>query len=280
MIQNTGHKPLTLGVLRTAWHKLFGVRTQAKLLEQGIESNVQYFGSLNAIYNALLSDEIEAMPYPFKDLPTYLPTGILPTALTQRRTVYQAVVSLKSNDKTDTNIIGISEDAKIVVKSAVNAAQLRAFLPQAHIAVETLTPPDVVSALRQQKFDAAVLTSESIAALALQNDEWDVFLFSPREFIPEVGQGVVCFVTAADNLPIRRLFQTIHTPSVSVLTNVERTLKKRFPDGQVNAYCDRDRMGHYHLWVAALVNGTLRRTRISQTTSYEMAERAYEKLFY
>ena len=49
-------------------------------------------------------------------------------------------------------------------------------------------------------------------------------------------------------------------------------------DHDVSAYCERDRMGNYHLWAAALVNTDFRKIRLSQSTTFGMAEKAVQQL--
>ena len=142
--------------------------------------------------------------------------------------------------------------------------------------VETadLTPNESLEALNAGRFDAVILPEFDTP----RTDGLHIQPFSVREFTPSAGQGVVCFMAAEDDLPTRRLLKNAHHPSVSLLTNIERTIQKTLKDHAVNAYCERDRMGNYHLWAAALVNGELRKTRLSQSTTFGLAQKVSEQL--
>jgi hypothetical protein len=51
-----------------------------------------------------------------------------------------------------------------------------------------------------------------------------------------------------------------------------------FNDTDIAVHCERDKMGNYHLSAAALVEGTLRKTRLSQSTTIGLAENTYKAL--
>ena len=101
---------------------------------------------------------------------------------------------------------------------------------------------------------------------------------SPKEFVPEAGRGVAAFLTAEDDKTTRRLLKPLHHPAVSAVTNIERQVKRLFEDENIGAYCLKDENNNYHLWAVALVSGKVRRTRLSQSTHFEMAERCKDLL--
>ena len=62
------------------------------------------------------------------------------------------------------------------------------------------------------------------------------------------------------------------------MINIERKLKKLFEDKDIAAFCEKDANENYHLYAAALVNDNVKRCRVSQSTFFELAETAFNKL--
>jgi hydroxymethylbilane synthase len=275
------NSPIKLGVRRNAWHKLFGVYAQSTLRKKHIDSTIVYYADRDALYKALLAGDIHALPKPLKDVPTQLPEGIVITALTEREDVRMCFVMPKNAENTEGGYLALSDlkNVRIGVENAILGAQIEALLPDNQaIVVDDFSPLDVVERIRRDDFQACILTSITVRVLSLTDENWHIISFSPREFVPEAGQGVACLITAADDVLTRRLVKPFHHPSVTPLVNVERTIKKLLNDEPIAAYCERDANNNFHVWAAALVNGQLKKARLSQTTSVLLAERVVEIL--
>ncbi len=272
MTQNTPLKSLRIGVLREPWAKLFGVYTQGFLKDSGIDSQIMLYRNNQELANALLSADINICPKGLKDLPTTLPEGMTIAALSARDDVRQCLVLPHSvAEKTDlTTLKGL----KIGVCNAVNQLQLSALYPEIKAEIHDLLPLEGIEAMRNGQFNGGIMTTVTTKVLAMREDEWFIRPFNAREFVPEAGQGVACLVAATDDLATRRLLKSVHNRDVAMATNVERTLKKMFHDLNIAAYCERDKMGNYHFNAAAVVNGTLRKVRLSRSTTIGLAESA------
>jgi hydroxymethylbilane synthase len=276
MINDTQIKPLVIGVRMEPWAKLFGIYTQNFLKDKGIEGQLALYRDHQELSNALLSAEVNICPTSLKDLPTTMPAGTTIAALSERDDVRQCLVLPRTSvDKTDFSTL---KGLKIGVCTNVHVAQMNWLFPEATAVIHNMMPLEGVEALRNGTFDGGVMTIVTARVLALREEEWEIRPFSPREFVPEAGQGVACLVVATDDIPTRRLLKSVHIQTVALVTNVERTLKKMFNDTNIAAYCERDKMGNYHLSAAAVVDGTLRKTRISQSTTIGLAESAFNKL--
>jgi porphobilinogen deaminase len=268
--------PIKLGVVLNAWHKLFGVYAQSTLREKHVDSTIIYYSDENALFKALLAGEIQAVPKPLKDLPTTLPEGAVITAIKERETTRTCLLMPKKTGED----LALSElkNAKIAVQTPIIGAQIEALLPENQAIIQNYSPLEVLDKTREGVFDACILTSLTIKALALDESSWHIFSFSPREFITEAGQGISCLITAEDDLATRRLVKPFHSPLVTPISNVERQVKKLFNDTDVAAYCERDASNNFHLWAAVLREGRFRKVRLSQTTSIGLAERAAQEL--
>jgi hydroxymethylbilane synthase len=271
-MDNTQLIPLRIGVRMNPWSKLFGIYTQSFLKENGIDSHVVLYHDIQELANALMSAEVSICPAGLKDVPTTLPEGTLIAALSARNDTRQCLVLPKTvAEKADlTTLKGLT----IWGHNDVNTQQLQALFPEVTTESLNLTPLDSIQAIRNGQFDGGIMTLVTTKVLEMREDEWFIQSFSPREFVTEAGQGVVCLIAATDDLTTRRLLKNVHNPKVALATNVERTLKKMFNDTNIAAYCERDKMGNYHFWAAAVVDGTLRKVRLSQSTTLGLAERA------
>ncbi len=276
MIHETQIKPLRIGVRMEPWAKLFGIYTQSFLKDRGIETQLILYRDNQELSNALLSAEVNICPGGLKDMPTTMPAGTTIAALSERDDVRQCLVLPRSvAEKTD---FATLKGLKIGVCTNVHLAQMNWLFPEATTEIHNMMPLEGIEAMRNGTFDGGIMTIVTIKVLAMRDEEWVIRPFSPREFVPEAGQGVACLVVATDDIPTRRLLKKVHIQRVALVTNVERTLKKMFNDQDIAAYCEKDKMGNYHLSAAAVVDGALKKTRVSQSTTIGLAEAAFRQL--
>ncbi len=272
MMTHTDIKPLRIGVRMEPWAKLFGIYAQSFLREKGIDTQLIQYHDNSELMRALMSAEVNICPTSLKDLPTTMPEGTTIAALSARDDVRQCLVLPRAiAEKTDLSTL---KGLKIGVCTDVHVAQMQFLFPQVIAEVHNLMPLEGIDAIRNGRFDGGVMTTVTAKVLEMREEEWFMHPFNPREFVPEAGQGVACLVVATEDLATRRLLKTVHHQAVALVTNVERTLKKMFNDAHIAAYCERDKMGNYHLSAAAVVNGQLRKIRLSQSTSIGLAENA------
>lgn len=275
MAQNaTMESALALGMLQNDTQQALDIFVQQTLNKASINASVHVFQTQEAALNAVAEGKIAVFACPLQSVPTTLPLGLVITTLTERKAANNCLIA----KHTEGVIFSEKENLKILTLSSINCAQMRYLQPNSTVVETKMSPNDGLELVRSGEYDAVVLGEWSIDKSDFSTDEWFIQAFSVREFVPLAGQGVVCFITAEDDLPTRRLLKSAHHPSVSVVTNIERTIQKLLETHEVTAYCERDRMGNYHLWAAALVNNELRKTRVSQSTSFGMAEKAVEQL--
>jgi porphobilinogen deaminase len=269
---------IKIGTLMSPWEKLFGIYAQREFKrDANLDSQISYYRTETELFKALLVGEIQVVSKALKELPTTLPKGVNIAALSQREVTANCLF-LSTKNKDDNNLFGLKNNARVWVKSEINRAQLASFRSDLTIEIADLSPTEAIDALREDVYDACVLTATTISAVGLNEEEFHTIQFSPKEFITEAGQSVAAFLTAEEDIVTRKLMKQIHHKNVALVTNVERQLKQLFDDKDIAAYCQHDAEGNFHLWAAALVDGTLKRTRLSHSTSFELAERCFERL--
>jgi hydroxymethylbilane synthase len=269
---------MKIGTLMTPWAKLFGIYTHRELKQElDLDTQIAYYHSETELFNALLLGEIQTVSMGLKDLPTTLPNGINIAALSNRGSVAYALLSLVKN-KDDHNLFNLKSNARVWVHSDIDKAQMQQFRPDLILEVNNMSPIEVIEATREGIYDGFVFTVVTIEALELREEEFFMVKFSPKEFITEPGQGVVALLTSEEDIPTRKILKQMHHKEVALVTNIERRVKQLFNDKNVAAYCQHDAGGNFHLWAAAIVNGDLKRTRLSHSTSFELAERCFEVL--
>ena len=263
---------LTLGIVKENGQMDIEGYVQQALTDAGINASFHYFSSKEDAFRAIVEGEIAACA--LNTMPTSLPLGLVITALSERKVANNCLIA----KITEGVLFSEKNDVKVLTLSDINRAQMQYLQPNYTVEKADLTPLESFEKLNSGEFDAVVLSQNDINALDLQANEWQIQPLSVREFIPKAGQGVTCFIAAEDDLPTRRLLKEAHHPAVSAVTNIERTIQKMLKDHDVSAYCERDRMGNYHLWAAALVNTDFRKIRLSQSTTFGMAEKAVQQL--
>lgn len=121
--------------------------------------------------------------------------------------------------------------------------------------------------------DAFVVSSQNMEGKDMA--QCDVFSIHKTEIWPETGAGVLALVTHIENRVAFRSLRQRHERTISDVTNPVRSLCRMAREKgvrQVEAYCQKDASGHYHLY-AARFDGQLQRHRISQSTHDMLAER-------
>ena len=265
---------LSIGIVKNGGDKHSEGFVQMTLTEAGISPTFHYFSSNEAALRALIEGEIATCACALDAIPTTLLLGLVITALSERKVVNNCLVAKNTEGVLFTD----KKDLNVLVLSDINCAQMQYLQPNYTVEKADLTPLESLEKLNSDAFDAVVLSQNDINIHDLQANDWQTQPFSLREFITKAGQGVTCFIAAEDDLPTRRLLKEAHHPAVSAVTNIERTIQKMLKDHDVSAYCERDRMGNYHLWAAALVNTDFRKIRLSQSTTFGMAEKAVQQL--
>lgn len=233
------------------------------------------------IEEALLRGDVDLAVHSMKDLPTSAPEGLVTTAVSYRDNPADwLLIRPEAMDKSQ--VFRLKTGAVVGASAARRKAQLADFRPDAVLEDIRGNVPTRVEKLRKGDFDAIFLAAAGISCLGLDLTDLEVVQLNPREFVPAPAQGVLAWQTNRDDTATRRILQKIHHPEVSALTNVERRVLQLLEGScqlPLGVHCERDVAGNFHAFAACLLDGRMRRVRLSQSTSFGMAEKVVEKLF-
>ena len=143
--------------------------------------------------------------------------------------------------------------------------------------------PTRVQKLRNKGYDAIILAAAGLERLELDLSDLEVKRLHPREFVPAPAQGVIAYQVRSADTEMRKIIAHIHHAETAKRSNIERKVLKMMDGGchiPLGVYCELDAAGNYQLFSAYAKNENdkLHRYRLSQSTSFEMAERMVEKL--
>ncbi len=278
---------LKIGVIaQDKWSEAIGSELQKIIKDKTqVESSISTFQNAQEVWNEIRSAKVSVMASPLSLLPTTLPKGIVITALGERLNSSNSLI-ISTNNVDETQFLSLKTSTLVGFQNDINFLQFSNF--EAHCSMQPMdmTPFQAIEMLEKGDFGACVLPTECLLYLNLDENKYKIIPFSPKEYIPLAGQGVTAYLTDEDDLTTRRLlkaaFQGVKLPTgqtISTVTNIERKVKQLCGDMDIAVYCEIDRAKNYHLLAAAAVYGELKKVRLSQSTSFELAEKCYDKLY-
>ncbi len=234
------------------------------------------------IEDALLRGDVDMAVHSMKDLPTTQPEGLVITAVSYRENPSDwLLIRKESMDESAT--LKLKKEAIVGTSSARRKAQMLGFRSDIELKDIRGNVPTRIEKLRKGDFDAILLAGAGVERLQLDISDLEVIKFNVKEFIPAPAQGVLAFQVCKNDTMTRRILKNIHHSDVALTTNIERKVLKLLDGGcqlPMGAYCERDAMGNYHLWVALADawDAPVKKVRLSSSTSFQLAENAIAKL--
>jgi hydroxymethylbilane synthase len=228
---------------------------------------------------ALLEGSIDLAVHSMKDLPPNATEGLSITALSDRENPSDWLVIRK--DRVASKLFRLADRALVAASSARRKAQLLHYRPDLQVQRIQGPVPDRLEQLRSGAFDAIILAAAALIRLQTDLSEFEIIRFNPREFVPAPGQGVLALQTRTDDLETRRALKPLHHPEIARCTNVERRVLQLFGgdrDFPLGVFCERDAMGHYHVWAALAGETGVLQIQHSQSTTDQLAEKVFELL--
>lgn len=248
------------------------------------ETQVVYFDTEKDLINALVRGKISVAPRPLWLLPVVLPQGIVITSLSERQQPSYSLIftgitredGFPSMGQED--IIGFTDD--------ICRQQFFMIFDTWRTQTDSIGTEKAIDNVKNGQWRGAIIRTIEADIHQIANEAFHLIRFSPKELIPEAGLGVTAFLTAEDDFKTRRIIRYMdkneHSSPykpVSYVTNVERRFKQLCENKPVAVYCERDRTSNYHLLVAVLTpEGSLIKSRLSQSTYFELAENCYKSL--
>ncbi|TNE61002.1 MAG: hypothetical protein EP344_06655 [Bacteroidetes bacterium] len=259
--------------------------TQEELQQFGITGTLLQLETpaqepLKPVQEALLHGAIDLAVFEMTALPTRQPDGLVITAV-GRRTDPADLLLIRPDAFDATRVFKLREQATVGISTTIRQAQLNFYRPDV---LPCAAPEEISSQLKQLhqgKYDALILAAARLQWLQPDIEGLETLVLNPREFVPAPAQGVPAWVTHRDDLPTRRALKQIHQPDVSAVTNVERKVLQLLGHAYQDAlgvFVERDKAGNFHACAAAVLEGHLKQVRLSQSTSFGLAEKIVETL--
>lgn len=252
--------------------------TQKSLSVNGIES--QLIGGIERLDAALLGGDIDVAVRILKNLPTVQPEGLVITALSERHDPSEIII-MPATTLEAGQIFKIKKGGITGVSTSLQQAQMRDFRPDLTLKMLEGDLTSHFEAMRRGELDALVVAASDMEHAALNLEGFEILKINPREFIPAPAQGVMAWQTNRNDITTRKILQQLHQPEVSAATNVERRILQLLndaPDTPVGIFCERDKLGNYHVFAVREFNGSLHRARQSSSTNIGLAEKIANQL--
>jgi hydroxymethylbilane synthase len=166
---------------------------------------------------ALLDGRIDLAVHSIKDLPTWLPDGLVIGAVLERADPRDALIA-----RVPTTIAGLPHGALIGTGSVRRKAQLLAWRPDLRIASFRGNVDTRLRRLAAGEVDATLLAQAGLSRLGLA--EVGALTLSVEEMLPAVGQGAIGAECRGDDAPTLALLAAIDHPPSSACVRAERAL--------------------------------------------------------
>lgn len=234
------------------------------------------------IEDAMLRGDIDLAVHSMKDMPTTPAEGLSITAVSYRADPADWLF-VRKDVVAATELFHLPKGAIVGTSSARRKAQMLDFRPDIDLKDIRGNVPTRLQKLREGQFDAILLAAAGVTRLALDLSDFQVVRFNPQEFVPAPAQGVLAWQTCTDDIATRRILMGLHNSATAETINVERKILQLLDGGchmPLGAYCEKDAAGNFHVWAAKADtwDSTVKRVRLSQSTSFGLAEAVLAQL--
>jgi hypothetical protein len=209
---------------------------------------------------SLSESEILALPFQkiTKGLSSYLTIGALLKRQKTNLTLY-----IKNESLDDSQDLKIKPKARFYSDIPINSYQILNIREDLCV-VHNVSDAD------------ALLVESSVANL----DGYTTLNLHPSEIIPQISAGITAIICNTDDISTRQKVKILHDAECCSCSNVERTLANYLHDVNDKAiHCYIDKQKNFQLHIALIdSSGSLIKEKISQSTSYKLAEAMYQKI--
>lgn len=232
--------------------------------------------------DALLANHIDFAVHSMKDLPTSQPDGLMLAGISERADARDSLLILPSALDSE-QPLKLKKNIKIGTSSIRRKRMLQDLFQNIEIVDLRGNVPTRIQKLRDGNYGAIVLAKAGLDRLEINTSDLTVFDFHPIEFVPAPAQGVLAYQCRKGDKTTMEALRHIHSAPTLDCTNIERKVLRMMNGGchiPLGVHCKKDKMGYYHVNAAFAPDdeSKLRRVRISQSTSFELAEKVYREL--
>ena len=218
------------------------------------------------LMSALQQGECDAIFINMSKLAIQLSGNLVITAVSERF-LPQYELFIKKEKQVEMRLLDLAADACIFVEDNCLPYLLKEI------------SSDFVFSDEKETSDAFVFPLFYVEKNNISSENEVRIALNPREFPPMAAQGVFAYVCNKNDTETRRFLKNLHHSEVAELTNIERSFVKLNEGKICAAYCERDKMDNFHLWVAVVQeDGTAVRARASTSTKVGLAEAAIKQV--
>jgi hydroxymethylbilane synthase len=195
---------------------------------------------------ALLARQIDLAVHSVKDLPTWLPEGLVLAAVLPREDPRDVLIARQPG-----GLDALPESALVGSASLRRQAQMLARRPDLRVVNLRGNVGSRLRKLAAGEVDATLLAQAGLKRLGLAPDH--ATILPPEAILPAVGQGAIGLECRADDAPLLALLAALDDPVASACVRAERALLTAL-DGS----CRTPIAGHAtlvggELWLRALI---------------------------
>lgn len=232
------------------------------------------------IEEVLTNKKVDVAVHSLMDLPTENPDGLVIAGLSEREDPADVLI-INQSSVDDKQTLQLKKEAIVGTSSMRRKSQLLSL--NKNIVVKDLVGniPNQIDKLSQGNFDAIVIAMSDVNRLDIDLNPFKVIRLHPKEFVPAPGQGVVAYQCRESDIEMRKILAKIHVRPTMEMTNVERTVLKLMDEESqtsLGVYCEVDKAKNYHATAFCQVNDNIKRSYVSQSTTFQLAERIVEEL--
>ncbi len=233
------------------------------------------------IEEQLHASQIDLAVHSLKDLPTEKDEHLQIGALTERASPSDILIVNRAA-VVDGGPLSLKQGAIVGTSSLRRKSQMEWLRPDVTCIDLRGNVPTRIRKLREGGYDAIILAHAGIIRLEIDLSEFHTWVFSPREFVPAAGQGVVALQIRRGDKTTAQAISHIHQTNVARCSNVERKVLQLMDGGchvPLGVYCEADALENYHVWAAwQPPDEKLKRIKLSLGTTHELAEQVVHLL--
>ena len=169
------------------------------------------------IEEELLESKIDLAVHSLKDLPTKMTDGLCVNAVVKRNDPRDAFLSYSAKSFKD-----LKPNSKIGTSSFRRKAQLNLLRADLEIVTMRGNIDTRIAKLKNQEYDAIVLSLAGIKMLNLTNEVKEIF--TSEQMIPAIGQGVIALQCKKNDEKTLKILKTINHKETYYCIEAERAL--------------------------------------------------------
>ncbi len=170
---------------------------------------------LKELEEQLISGTIDIAVHSLKDVPAFLPEGLMLSCYLERENPFDVFLSDKYQ-----NLDSLPQGAKVGTSSSRRHIQLNALRPDLEIIPFRGNVPTRIEKLQNGVVDACILAYAGIKRLGL--DSVIKQIFTETQMIPAIGQGVICVETRKNDTKIHELLAPLTHKPTEICIQAER----------------------------------------------------------